>query len=84
MTDDQSGDVRVWKSKYESALRDIDTGNVAEARKVLTQLSTEAPSEDIRKSAAEKLEQFKPDWLSYAFLGGTLVILIILTLKYVF
>ncbi len=84
MTDEQSGDVRVWKSKYDEALRHIETGNVAEARKVLSQLAREAPSEDIRKLSAQQLEQFKPDWLSYAFLGGTLLVLVIIVIKYVF
>ena len=81
---DESGDVRVWSTKYKSALRHIETGNVVEARKILSQLATDAPDEQIRKNAAAQLKQFKPDWVAYAFLGGTLVILIILTIKYVF
>ena len=49
---DTSGDVRVWSTKYESALRHIETGNVVEARKILSQLATDAPDEQIRKNAA--------------------------------
>ena len=83
MAEETTGDVRIWQTKYESALRDIETGNVAEARKVLTILSKEAPQEEIRKLASEQLAQLRPDWLSYAFLGGTLVVIVILVLKYV-
>lgn len=84
MSDEKSGDERIWSTRYESALRHIETGNVVEARKILNLLATDAPDEDVRKMAADQLEQFKPDWLSYAFLGGTLVVLIIITIKYVF
>ncbi len=84
MTGEKSGDVRVWQTKYDTALRHIDTGNIAEARKVLSQLAKEAPSEDIRKLSAQQLEQFRPDWLAYAFLGGTLLVLIVIAIKYVF
>jgi hypothetical protein len=84
MSDEKSGDVRIWSTRYESALRHIETGNVVEARKILTQLANDAPDDDVRKKAAAELEQFKPDWLAYAFLGGTLLVLIIIVIKYVF
>jgi predicted Zn-dependent protease len=80
----ESGDHKVWKQKYDQALHHIDTGNIAEARKILTELSREAPYDEIRTSAASQLEQFKPDWLATAFFLGTLLVLVVIALVYVF
>jgi len=78
-----SGDTRVWKLKYETAMRSIETGDIAGARRVLAELSREAPYEEIRAEAAHKLEQFRADWLAWAFFGGTLLVLVLIVLKYV-
>lgn len=80
----ESGDRRVWTGKYESALHFIETGNIVEARKILGELSRQAPYEELRKDAAEKLEQFKPDWLAYVLFGTTLLVLLVIILKWVF
>lgn len=84
MDDQDTGDLRVWRLKYESAVHFIDTGNIREARRILSQLSRKAPYEQIRRDSASRLEQFRPDWVAYAFFGGTLLVLLVLAIKYVF
>jgi hypothetical protein len=77
-----SGDRRVWKHEYQKALDFIDTGNVVEARRLLKRLAKDAPFEQIREDAASKLKQFDIDWMAYAFMGGTLLVIIIIVARY--
>ena len=62
----------------------MDSGNVADARRILQRLAEEAPFEEIRQKAKRKGAQFRPDWLAYAFFGGSLLTLIIIIAVYYF
>ncbi len=90
MTDEQdragshaeSGDLRVWKHEYGKAVDFIDSGNVAEARRLLDRLAKEAPFEEIRNDAKARSKQFEMDWLALAFFGGSLLAILAIVIKY--
>jgi predicted Zn-dependent protease len=79
-----TGDLRVWKAKYDRALEHIRTGDIQEARKILSSLATDAPYDEIRKDAARHLARFDHDWVAYVIFGGTALVLLAIVIKYVF
>lgn len=80
--EDDSGDRRVWSGELARARRLVEAGDVADARRLLARLAEEAPYEEIRKDAAELSKQFKMDWLAFVFFGATLLVLVLIVLKY--